>query len=240
MKVVVLQSNYIPWKGYFDLMKSADLFVVYDSVQYTKNDWRNRNLIKGPNSNVWLTIPVVTAGRLNQRIDEATVADGHWARKHWMTIIQALGKRPHFEQYRNDWEQWYAEAGDLKSLHDINLLFLRGMAHQLSISTPIVNSSEFNSINDTYSSSATERLVDLCRAVGTTTYISGPAGLNYLELDKFRDAGISVALINYNDYPNYPQLNTPFLHQVSALDLLANVGDKASEHLKSCTSLVYR
>ena len=238
MKVVVLQSSYIPWKGYFDLMKSADLFVVYDSVQYTKNDFRNRNRLKGPNNNVWLTIPVVTSGRLNQRIDEASVVDGHWARKHWMTVTQALGKRPHFEQYRKDWEQWYTEAGDLKFLHDINLLFLKGMAHQLSISTPIVNSSEFNVSINSSNSSATERLVDLCRAAGTTTYISGPAGLNYLELDQFRDAGISVALINYSEYPNYPQLNTPFIHQVSALDLLANAGGEASVHLKSCTSLV--
>ena len=219
-------------------MKAADLFVVYDSVQYTKNDWRNRNQIKGPNSNIWLTIPVVTAGRLNQRIDEATVGDGRWARKHWLTVVQSLGKRPHFEKYRDEWEQWYSEAAELNFLHDINILFLRGIARQLLISTPIVNSSEFDVFLDDSSGSATERLVDLCRAAKTTSYISGPAGLNYLELDRFRESGISVALINYNQYPTYPQLTAPFLHEVSALDLLANVGDEASTHLKSLTSVV--
>ena len=238
MKVVVLQSNYIPWKGYFDLMKSADLFVVYDSVQYTKNDWRNRNLIKGPNSNIWLTIPVITSGRLNQRIDEVSVENGRWARKHWTTLVQALGKRPHFEQYRNDWKEWYSQAADLRFLHDINLLFLKGLARQLSISTPIVSSSQFDASMKDTGFSATKRLVNLCRAAETSTYIGGPASLNYLDLNEFRDAGISVALINYEGYPMYSQLTEPFLHQVSALDLLANVGDAACMHLKSSTSVV--
>ena len=238
MKVVVLQSNYIPWKGYFDLMKSADLFVVYDSVQYTKNDWRNRNLLKGPNSNIWLTIPVTTAGRLNQRIDQASVEDGRWAKKHWLTLIQALGKRPYFEQYRDDWEKWYAEAADLKYLHDINLLFLEGMARQLSISTPIVNASRFETSISSENMSASKRLVDLCRAAQTTSYITGPAGLNYLELDQFRQAHISVEIIDYTQYPTYSQLTEPFLHEVSALDLLANVGEVACMHLKSKISVV--
>lgn len=238
MRVVVLQSNYIPWKGYFDLMGSADLFVVYDSVQYTKNDWRNRNLLKGPNGATWLTIPVQTAGRATQRIDEASVADGRWARKHWMTVVQALGKRPHFPDYRDEWERWFAAAADLKLLHDINLLFLRGMARQLSITTPIVNSTQFDVAVDDSGRSATERLVELCCAAHATTYITGPAGLDYMELDHFRDAGVSVEVIDYGRYPQYSQLNEPFVHGVSALDLLANVGARASTHLTSYTSEV--
>ena len=238
MRVVVLQSNYLPWKGYFDLMRSADLFVVYDSVQYTKNDWRNRNLLKGPNGTTWLTIPVQTAGRPTQRIDEASVADGRWARKHWMTIVQSLGKRPHFSDYRTEWEQWFVEAADLRLLHDINLVFLRGMARQLSVTTPIVESTDFDLGPDDTGRSATERLVGLCSAANATTYITGPAGLEYMELDHFRDAGISVEVIDYSRYPPYPQLTEPFVHGVSALDLLANVGVDASTHLNSYTSEV--
>lgn len=238
MRVVVLQSNYMPWKGYFDLMRSADLFVVYDSVQYTKNDWRNRNLLKGVNGPTWLTIPVQTAGRSTQRIDEASVADGRWARKHWMTVVQVLAKRPHFSDYRIEWEQWFDEAADMRMLHDINVLFLRGMSRQLSISTPIVNSTEFDVGVDDTSRSATERLVELCCAAGATTYITGPAGLEYMELDRFRHAGVSVEVIDYSRYPPYPQLTEPFLHGVSALDLLANVGASARTHLTSCTTVV--
>ncbi len=234
----MLQSNYIPWKGYFDLMGSADVFVVYDSVQYTKNDWRNRNLLNGPNGSTWLTIPVQTAGRSTQRIDEASVADGRWARKHWMTILQVLGKRPYFNDYRLEWEDWYTQAYDLRLLHDINLLFLTGLARQLSISTTIVNASEFNVLLDATSSSATERVVELCSAAQATTYITGPAGLAYMELKDFQEAGIAVEVIDYGRYQPYPQSTEPFIHGVSTLDLLASVGPTASTHLTSCTTVL--
>lgn len=236
MRVVVLQSNYIPWKGYFDLLKSADLFVVYDSVQYTKNDWRNRNQLLGPNGPIWLTIPVQTAGQATQKISETTVKDGRWARKHWMTTVQALGKRPHFASYRDEWQSWFATAGDLDNLHEINLIFLRGLARQLSIDTSIVNDTDFEFASD--AGTATERLVSLCESVGCTTYITGPAGLDYMNLSEFEQAGIAVEVIAYDQYPTYPQLLEPFSHYVSALDLLANVGADAVSHLASVTHSV--
>lgn len=236
MRFVALQSNYIPWKGYFDLMSTADLFVVYDSVQYTKNDWRNRNLLHGPNGPTWLTIPVQTAGRSSQRISEASVADGRWARKHWMTVVQALGKRPHFAEYKQSWEAWFAEAADLRLLHDINLVFMRGIAEQLSISTPIVDDTEFETGAADDEGTATDRLVALCKAAGATTYITGPAGLDYMDLEAFSEVDIDVEVIDYTNYPAYPQLTEPFNHGLSALDLLANVGPDASAHLQAHTS----
>jgi hypothetical protein len=227
MRLVVLQSNYIPWKGYFDLLNLADLFVVYDSVQYTKNDWRNRNVLVGAQGPTWLTIPVETAGRAGQSINQAQVSNDRWARKHWMTVVQLLGKRPFFHLYSQEWEELYALAAQMESLHDINVLFLSGLAKQLNIDTLVRDDSEF----DLPRGSPTERLVALCTAAGATSYVTGPAGLGYLELRCFDEAGIGLEVIDYSLYAPYPQGGKDFTHGVSVLDLLANVGPEAASHL---------
>jgi len=239
MNLVVLQSNYIPWKGYFDLIKSADLFVVYDSAQYTKNDWRNRNLLIGPTGPTWLTIPVRTTGLSTQKISEATITDSRWARKHWKTVTQDLGKRSYFSTYEEQWASWFNEASELDRLHDINLLFLRGIAEQLSISTPIVNDTDYEIWSDKKQGSATERLLELCLRVGASTYITGPAGLNYMDLTAFKASCIQVEVIDYSAYPEYPQAGNSFTHGVSVLDLLANVGPSAAMHLQAQTTMAF-
>jgi WbqC-like protein family len=234
MRLVALQSNYVPWKGYFDLLNTADLFVVYDSVQYTKNDWRNRNVLICPNGPTWLTIPVQTSGRMTQAISEVQVSDHRWARKHWMTAVQALANRPCFSDYCEQWERLFTEAGASRSLHEINLVFMRGLCAQLSISTPLAVDTDF----DLGTGSATDRLVMLCTQAGATTYVTGPAGLDYMELDKFANAQIQVEVIDYSQYPEYSQAGGSFTHAVSVLDLLANVGPDARTHLLGRTSLV--
>lgn len=227
MRLAVLQSNYIPWKGYFDLMALADLFIVYDSVQYTKNDWRNRNMLPSSAGTTWLTIAIATSTRAGQRINEATISDPRWPRKHWSTIQQLLGKRPAFDRYRDQWGEMYAEAAAFDLLHDVNIHFLRVLAGQLGISTPIVDDREYELVED----SPTGRLVQLCELAGADRYVTGPAGLDYLEADRFRDAGIALEVIDYAHYPEYPQASAVFQHGVSVLDLLANVGPTASQHL---------
>ena len=227
MRLVVLQSNYIPWKGYFDLLNSADLFVVYDSVQYTKNDWRNRNLLVGPQGSTWLTVPVETAGRATQSIAQAKVSDNRWARKHWMTVLQLLGKRPFFSLYSEQWEAMYSDAARSTSLHEINMLFLIGLAQQLKIGTPIVLDTSL-ALSE---GSPTERLVSLCREAGATSYVTGPAGLNYIDRTCFEAAEIELKVIDYSRYEEYPQAGKQFTHGVSVLDLLANIGPDAGNHL---------
>jgi hypothetical protein len=227
MRLAVLQSNYIPWKGYFDLMAMSDLFVVYDSVQYTKNDWRNRNLLPSPNGPSWLTIPIATAGRADQSINEAVIGDRRWARKHWQTVSQLLARRPSFPAYREQWETWWADAGSYELLHDVNIHFLRQLAAQLGIETPIVDDREYQLAEDT----PTGKLVQVCVQVGADRYVTGPAGLNYLELDRFARQGIAVDVIDYGSYPTYPQTSDEFRHGVSVLDLLASVGPDARSHL---------
>lgn len=227
MRLVVLQSNYVPWPGYFDLMASADTFVVYDSVQYTKNDWRNRNRLVTAQGAVWLTIPVETAGRPRQRIRDARVADGRWARKHWKTVQQVLGRQPHFAEHAAAWEQWYQQAEGLTFLHDINLLFLRGLAGQLGITTDLVDDTAFTLTATT----PTDRLVELCALTEASRYLTGPAAAGYLDSGAFERAAVELEVIDYGGYPAYPQRSAIFDGRVSTFDLLANRGPNAPAQL---------
>ncbi len=208
-------------------MSAADLFVVYDSVQYTKNDWRNRNRISTKQGLTWLTIPVATAGLAGQAIQDAKVQDSRWAPKHWRTIEQNSSKRPFFGQYRDEWAQWFDQAASFEHLHDINLFFLKRIASQLLIDTPIEVDSPYLPLEG----SPTERLVELCGRTGATSYLTGPAGLDYLEQDLFGEADVALEVIDYTNYPTYEQAGPDFAHGVSVLDLLSNVGPEAQSHL---------
>jgi hypothetical protein len=234
MRLAVLQSNYIPWKGYFDLMAAADLFIVYDSVQYTKNDWRNRNILVSKSGPVWLTIPINTAGRADQSINAATIGDPRWARKHWQTISQLLARRPHFDLFAHDWAKWFVDVAEMTHLHDVNVHLLQKVAEQLSIATALADDTEF----DLHPDSPTGKLVQLCEQVGASHYLTGPAGLNYLELELFTARGIGVDVIDYGHYAPYVQTSDEFRHGVSVLDLLANTGFAAPDHLLRRTTKV--
>ncbi len=227
MKLAILQSNYIPWKGYFDIMNLADEFIVYDSAQYTKNDWRNRNLLRSKSGTSWLTIPVATAGRSDQRINEAVISDPRWARKHWATVDQLLRGYEHFDLYKEAWREWYDKSAGMALLHEVNMIFLQGLAAQLGLQTRFRDDREFVIA----ANSPTGRLVDLCRQVGAESYVTGPSALSYLELERFHAAGIRVDVVRYDSYPKYSQQALPFDHRVSVLDLLASEGPAARRHL---------
>ncbi|HOK75945.1 MAG TPA: WbqC family protein, partial [Bacteroidales bacterium] len=125
MKIAIQQSDYIPWKGYFDIIRAVDEFIIYDDVQYTRRDWRNRNRIKTPQGLLWLTIPVKVKGRYYQLINETEVADGRWAAKHWKTICLNYSGAKYFEEYEHLFRKAYREAAEMKMLTDINLYFLK-------------------------------------------------------------------------------------------------------------------
>src|SRR3954465_9010354 len=91
-RVAIVQSNYVPWRGYFDLIASVDEFVLLDDAQYTKRDWRNRNRIKTAQGTRWLSVPVQVSGRYTQAIYDTFVADPDWARSHWETIRQTYAR----------------------------------------------------------------------------------------------------------------------------------------------------
>jgi hypothetical protein len=223
--VAILQSNYVPWKGYFDLMRSVDEFILYDDVQYTRRDWRNRNRFKSPAGVRWLTIPVHVKGRYHQRIDETLVSDEDWAERHWSTLRAWYGQAPFYERYRPALEEVYLGM-DERHLSRINRRLLELLMGLLGIVTPITWSTEYAA-----SGSGTERLLSLCRAAKATCYLSGPAAREYLEEGCFQAEGIEVKWMNYDGYPMYDQLYPPFDHHVSVLDLLFNVGDEAPRYL---------
>jgi hypothetical protein len=223
--VAILQSNYVPWKGYFDLMQSVDEFILYDDVQYTRRDWRNRNRFKSPDGVRWLTIPVQVKGRYLQRIDETLVSDQDWAGKHWSTLLAWYGKAPFFERYCPALEEVYLGMKE-SHLSRINRRLLEVLMELLGIITPIRWSTEYAA-----SGSKTERLLSLCQAAEATCYLSGPAAREYLDEDHFRAHGIGVRWMSYEGYPTYDQLYPPFDHHVSVLDLLFNVGDEAPNYL---------
>jgi hypothetical protein len=223
--VAILQSNYVPWKGYFDLMRSVDEFILYDDVQYTRRDWRNRNRFKSPAGVRWLTIPVQVKGRYLQRIDETLVSDQDWASKHWSTLRSWYGRAPFFEHYRPVLEEVYLGMSE-RHLSSINRRLLEVLRELLGIATPITWSTDYSATG-----SKTERLLSLCKASGATCYLSGPAAREYLEEDRFKAQDIEVRWMSYHGYRKYDQIYPPFDHHVSALDLLFNVGHEAPSYL---------
>jgi hypothetical protein len=227
-RVAIVQSNYIPWKGYFDLINLVDEFILFDDVQYTRRDWRNRNLIKTPTGLQWLTIPVQVKGKYLQRIRDTRVSEDQWARQHWQTLAHHYARAPHFRQYADGIEATYEEASALQYLSAINRLFLERIGAILGIQTRLTDSMSYE-----IAEGKTERLLHLCRQAAATVYLSGPAARAYLDEAMFTAAGIEVRFMDYDGYPPYPQLHGPFEHGVTALDLLFNVGPDARRYMKS-------
>lgn len=226
-KIAILQSNYIPWKGYFDLINSVDEFIILDEMQYTKNDWRNRNKIKTLQGILWLTIPV-RSECLSQKINETQIAKP-WSFKHWKTLTMAYAKAPCFSMYKDVFEEFYTEKGvQLKNLSQINVELILMISKLLGIKTKISLDTDYGVIKG-----KNERLIDLCRKTSATTYLSGPAAKDYISYEMFKEAGINLEWIDYSDYPEYPQLYPPFEHGVSILDLLFSVGSDAYKYMKS-------
>src|SRR5262245_22128659 len=141
--VAIVQSNYIPWKGYFDLIRRADHFVLYDDAQYTTRDWRNRNRIKTKDGLLWLSIPVEVQGRRDQRIRDARVADPTWSKKHWKTIAAAYARAAHMSVYRERLEDLFARATS-PWLSEVNRHFIEAICGWLGITTRLSWSSEFD------------------------------------------------------------------------------------------------
>lgn len=206
-KIAILQSNYIPWKGYFDLINMVDEFILYDDVQYTKNDWRNRNRIKTNQGPQWLTIPV-RQEKLSQTIRNTKVSNPAWGKKHWSSICQNYSKSRYFKEYKDLFEELYLDLKE-DSLSLINYRFITTINSILGINTKILLSGDFTLLDG-----KTERLVGICKDCKVTEYISGPAAKGYLDESLFKEENIKVSWMDYTNYPEYSQLNLPFDHSV--------------------------
>ncbi|MGI9350701.1 MAG: WbqC family protein [Rhizobiaceae bacterium] len=224
-KVAIVQSNYIPWKGYFDLIAHVDEFIIYDDVQYTRRDWRNRNQIKTPNGQQWLTIPVISKGKHDQLINETEIDGTQWAQKHWRSIESNYRKAPFFKEISEILSPCY-EQSDLL-LSKLNISFLKTICNYLSIDTAITLSTEYNGKGQ-----KTDRLLSLCLESGASHYVSGPSAKSYFDNQKFSESDIDVSWFDYSGYRKYPQLWGEFVHQVSIIDLIMNCGKNGKRFLK--------
>lgn len=225
--IAILQSNYIPWKGYFDLIHMVDEFILYDDMQYTRRDWRNRNMIKTSNGLDWLTIPVEVKGKYFQKINETKVSDQSWRKSHWTSISQNYSKAKYFKDYRDRFEAIYRDSSE-EMLSKINHRFLTEICDILGIKTKISWSMDYQLVDG-----KTERLAGLVKSAGGTHYISGPAAKDYIVDSVFSDQGIALSYIDYAGYPPYSQLYGEFQHTVTVLDLIFNEGPNATQFMKS-------
>ena len=220
MRVAAIQSSYIPWKGYFDIIHDVDTFIFYDDLQYTKRDWRSRNRIKSASGPQWLTIPV--GGRTDRLICDVAIEDPDWQKNHWGRLKQSYGRTPHFPRYAPLFEEIYLgqQWGNLSLLNQ--QLIQRIARDCLGIRTCFADSRQFVA-----EGRKLDRLIDLLKKAGASHYISGPSARAYIDPLQFEAAGIALEFKEYGNYPEYGQLYPPFTHEVTVLDLLFHEGANA-------------
>ncbi len=220
MIIAIHQPQFMPWLGYFDKMDQVDSFVLLDNVQYKKNEFQNRNRIKTPQGPQWLTVPV--SYQFPARIDEVQVRVGDpWRRKHLQTLVANYAKAPYWAQYAESLRDLYAV--EWTSLAAVNRASVEWLKSQLGIATPLAVASEME-----LSQEPTQRLLDICKELGASTYLAGVDGRKYMELDRFAAAGIEVAFQEY-EHPQYAQMHGEFSSHLSVLDLLFNCGSESGK-----------
>lgn len=226
-KIAIVQSNYIPWKGYFDLIALVDEFVLFDDMQYTRRDWRNRNQIKTPQGVQWVTVPVVVKGKYTQKINETEIDGDDWAALHWKAFEQNYRRAPHFDDIADWLRPLYLSSTAPTRLSVLNRRLIEAVCGYLGIRTRISSSSDY-----VLSEGRTERLADICVQAEADEYVSGPAAKDYVDEAAFKARGVGLRWFDYSGYREYPQLWGEFAHGVTVLDLLFNCGDQAPEFMR--------
>jgi hypothetical protein len=223
MIVSINQPAYLPWLGYFHRIALSDAHIVLDAVQFEKNSFTNRNKVRTAEGWCWLTVPVKTASKFGDLCihEIETANERQWAAKHWQTLRLNYSKAPFFEQHAAFFEGIYARSwvklSDLMREITPYLLDAFGIKTKLYFSTQMKASGKKD-----------ELVLNLCRELGATDYLSGPLGRNYLREELFREHKIAV---RYDDYqhPEYPQVYPGFEPYMAALDLLFNAGPASLE-----------
>ena len=223
-RVAVLQSNYIPWKGYFDMIHDVDLFIFYDEVQFTKNDWRNRNLLIMNGEPRWITVPV--GDSIHRKIEEVKINNAVWQKKHYHTIEMNYGRSPFYKKYIDFFHHVYMEK-KWEYLYQLNRYLIEHISYDfLKIKTKFDDSKNYFSYG-----AQNEKLLSLLQSAHTDIYVSGPAAKDYIVEEDYEKAGIQLIWKDYSGYPQYPQNASPFTHYVSILDLLFQVGEDAPYYI---------
>lgn len=227
MRLVVMQPSYLPWVGYFDLFLQADLFLVYDNVQFDKNGWRNRNRIKTHQGVRWLTVPVLTSGMNKPSNREIKISNVEpWRRKHLKSISLAYQKAPYYDRIYPLVEKILSRSWDF--LIDVNMEFIRRICEFLGIQTPIQFASE---LKLEWPDDKNDRLIAICKYFGADEFYEAEGGRGYIESDRFEKAGIRLTFQSFL-HPVYPQLYGPFVSHLSVIDLLFNCGEGSIDFLR--------
>lgn len=224
--VAISQSNYLPWRGYFDMIASVDEFILYDDMQFTKRDWRNRNKIKTPQGLQWVTVPVVVKGRYSQKIKDTEIDGKSWAELHYKCFNQNYKKSAYFDDIMEILHPIYM-GNEFSHISQLNEALIKIICSYLNIGTKISTSMDYDLVEG-----KTERLASLCRQAGASKYISGPAAKSYFDTKVFEEEGIAMQWFDYEGYRDYPQLWGAFEPQVSIIDLLFNCGPDSNLYMK--------
>jgi len=223
MKAAIIQSNYLPWRGYFDIIHDVDVFVFLEDVQYTHRDWRNRNKVKTPGGVKWISVPII--GGIDQLIFEARIDySQNWREKHKATIHHSYASAPYYESYKKEIFDIFFQKFD--TLSELNIFSIKKIAKILGIETKFINSKDLHT-----DGTKDDKLIEICQKIGATNYLSGPAAKNYIVNDKFSTAKIELCYKDYIGYPDYQQLWGNFESTVSIIDIIFNCGEKSPYYI---------
>ena len=214
------QPVYLPWLGLFHKIALSDTYVFLDNVKYLKQDWNNRNKIKGSEGAMWLTVPVATRGSDQIMLPEVRISNQqNWRLKHWRSIKTCYGRAPYFSQHAPIYEEIYDR--DWEFLNELNHFMLRRFLDVLGIKVRFLRASELS-----FDGTKSDLVLDMCRKLRAKTYIFGAMGRDYAQVKDFDDANIKVAFQDYK-HPEYPQMHGSFLSHLSIVDLLFNCGPRS-------------
>lgn len=227
-----MQPTYLPWSGYFGLLNSVDLFVFLDSVQFDRRSWQQRNQIKTANGSQWLTVPVISKGKRDQKINEVEIdLKSRFYLKHQKSIILNYKKSPFFNIVSDDIFEVLNKKIDNMAL--LNIELIKALNNLIGIKTKTISSSDLNSFGV-----KSELLASICSEVGAKEYISPPGSKKYLEKsDSFKKIGVDVKYFSFN-HPIYSQNFDFFLENMSVIDLLMNCGNESIELIEEGSMVI--
>ena len=219
--IAILQSNFLPWRGYFELINSVDEFILFDTVQFTKRDWRNRNLIKTQNGAKWITVPVDTKNGSRIPINEILVDQENWRIPLWARIENAYRCAPFYADIEELTRKIIFDTR-IERLSDLNKTLLEKICKYLDITTPIIDAPKIDAPQNKNS-----HLIDICKKREATEYLSGPSASVYINNQEFEKAGIELNWHMYSNHVEYKQPWGSFIENLSIIDILMNNGPES-------------